>query len=113
MSLVEASYIECFSKNFKIYFYFYRVRNVLMHEVHVMLYNSLVSTATLYGVVGLSKRFIAQNLFLRAITFSKSKDHSAPLMNSCNMLNIFDINKYMVSTFVYKCVKERISVCED
>ena len=41
---------------------------------------------------------------MRAITFSKSKEHSAPLMKSCNMLNIFDINKYMVSTFVYKCV---------
>ena len=35
-------------------------------------------------------------------------DHSAP-----NMLNIFDINKYMVSTFVYKCVKGRIYNCED
>ena len=34
-------------------------------------------------------------------------------MKSCNMLNIFDINKYMVSTFVHKCVKGRISVCED
>ena len=29
------------------------------------------------------------------------------------MLNIFDINKYMVSTFVYKCIKGRISLCED
>ena len=28
-------------------------------------------------------------------------------MKSCNMLNIFDINEYMVSTFV------RISACED
>ena len=50
---------------------------------------------------------------MRAITFSKSKDHSAPLVKSCNMLNIFDINKYIVSTFVYKFVKGRISVCED
>ena len=48
-----------------------------------------------------------------AVTFSKSKDHSAPLMRSCNMLNIFDIKNYFVFTFVYECVKERISVCED
>ena len=47
------------------------------------------------------------------LTFSKSKDHSTPLMKSCNMLNLFDIHKFMVSTFVYKCVKRRISVCEN
>ena len=29
------------------------------------------------------------------------------------MLKIFDINKYMVYTLVYKCVKLRISVCEN
>ena len=50
---------------------------------------------------------------MRAITFSKFKDHLAPLMKSCNMLNIFDINMYVASTFVYKCIKGRISVCED
>ena len=48
-----------------------------------------------------------------AITFSKSMDHSAPLMKSCNMLNILDINKSLISTFVYKCVEGRISVCEN
>ena len=50
---------------------------------------------------------------MRAITFSKSKDHSAPVIKSCNMLNISDINKNIVYTFVYKCVKGIISVCED
>ena len=34
-------------------------------------------------------------------------------MKRCNMINIFDIKKYIVSTFVYKCVKVRISVCAD
>ena len=59
------------------------------------------------------KLFIVQKKIVRPITFSKSKDHSAPLIKSCNMLNLFDINKFMVSTFVYKCGKGRISVCED
>ena len=61
----------------------------------------------------IGKLFVAQKKIVTAITFSKSKDHSAPLIKSCNMLNIFDINKYIVSTFVYKCVKGRISLCED
>ena len=39
---MEASYIECFSKNFKVYFYFYRVHKVLTHEALVVLFNSLV-----------------------------------------------------------------------
>ena len=59
------------------------------------------------------KLFIVQKKIVRAITFIKSKDHSAPLMKSCNVLNIPDTNKYMASTFVYKCVKGSISLCED
>ena len=118
MSLVEASYIECFSKKF--ISIFYRVRKVLTREALVMLYNSLVYPHLTYcNSVWCSgpKTTIGKLLLLRkkceSYHFSKSKDHSAPLVKSRNMLNIFDINKHVVSTFVYKCVKGRISVCED
>ena len=94
---------------------------MLTREALVMLYNLLVYPHLAYcnsvwcsgPKTTIGKLFIAQRKIVRAITFSKSNDHSAPLVKSCNMLDIFDINKYMVSTFVYKCVKGRISVWED
>ena len=68
-----------------------------------MLYNSLVylylnscNSAWYSGPkTTIGKLIIAQKKIVRAITFSKSKDHSAPLMKSGNMLNIFDIIKYI------------------
>ena len=77
-----------------------------------MLYNSLVYPHLTYcnsvwcsvPKTTIGKLFIAQKKIMRAITFSKSKDHSAPLMKSGNMLKTFGINKYIVSSLVYKCV---------
>ena len=100
---------------------FYRVSKVLTREALVMLYNSLLYPHLTYcnsawcsgPKTTIGKILIAPKKIVRAVTYIKSKDHSAPLMKSCNILNIFDINKYIVSTFVHKCVKGRISVCED
>ena len=79
-----------------------------------MLYNSLVyphltncnSVWSSGPKTTIGKLFIAQKKIVRAITFNKSKDHSAPLMKSCNMLNIFDINRYMVSSSFINVLNE-------
>ena len=108
--LVENSLSNVLVKISKFIFIFYKVRKL-------MLYNSLVYPHLTYcnsvwcsgPKTTIGKLLIDQKEIVRAIIFIKSKDHSAPLMKSCNMLNIFNINKYIVSTFVYECVKGRIS----
>ena len=53
----------------------------------------------------LNKLFLLQKKMIRIITSSPYRAHTGPLFIANQMLDIFDINDYMVSIFIYKNFK--------
>lgn len=50
----------------------------------------------------LQKIYKLQKRIVRIICNAGYRDHTKPLFQKCNLLNVFDINKYQISLFMYK-----------
>ena len=90
----------------------YRIRNYVPQSVLILIYNAFLQPHLSYGleVWGcaytsyLNKLLIIQKMAVRAITFSKFRTHSSPLFKKLNILDIFNLHKFLTTTFVYKLI---------
>ena len=49
----------------------------------------------------LNKLLILQNKIIRIIAGVKPRTHTEPLFKSLNILNVFNINKYLIGRFMF------------
>ena len=56
----------------------------------------------------LEKLFLLQKKMIRIITSSPFRAHTVPLFIANQMLDVYDINDYMVSIFMYKNIKSEV-----
>ena len=56
----------------------------------------------------LEKLFVLQKKMIRIITSSPFRAHTQPLFIANQMLDVYDINDYMVSIFMYKTIKSDV-----
>lgn len=92
----------------------YRIKSSLPTYVLPTIYNSLILPYLQYcnivwackHTILLNKVFITQKKAIRIVTRSNYYDHTAPLFSKLQQLNIFDINKLQVSTFMFRYYKK-------
>ena len=85
---------------------FYKIRNSANRYSLILLYYSLIYPHLTYcntvwctgARTPLDSIHKIQKKIVRIITFSNRRQHSVPLLKSCNMLKILDIKRYMTST---------------
>ena len=94
----------------------YRLRHFVPQYVLILLYNAFIQPHVSYGLevwgcahaTYLKRIYIIQKMAVRAITFSKFRTHSSPLFKKLNILDIFKLHKFLVTTFMYKLIYEKL-----
>ena len=92
------------------------MRRFLPAQILIMLYNTLILPHLSYcnivwgnsSAANLNKLHILQKRVVRYITNAERCEHSAPLFKNLDLLNIFDIYRYQLGSFMYKCVNNML-----
>ena len=56
----------------------------------------------------LNRLFIIQKMDVRAITSSKFGAHYGPLFKKLSVLDVFELHKFLIATFVYKLTHQKL-----
>ena len=99
-----------------------KVRHFVNSNILIMLHYSFIYSFLAYGVhvwgltfpLFLTPLFVIQKKAIRIISFSEPGSHSEPLFKSFNLLNLNDIIKLQVLSFIYQWphrMLPHVSVC--
>ena len=97
----------------------FRLRNVVPTDVLVLLYNTLLQPHLEYGIEAwgsayesnLKCLYISQKMAVRAITFSPFMTPSRSLFENLKILDIFQLHKLCVCSFMLNLVNGKLSRC--
>ncbi|CAM1312392.1 Uncharacterised protein r2_g2279 [Pycnogonum litorale] len=97
---------------------FYRIRSFMPMNLLRNLYFSYIHSHLTYAneVWGLASKTtlrtlqIIQKKFIRIITHSQPKDHTAPLFNKLNIQTMQEIHHFKICLLAYRILKERTTV---
>ena len=90
---------------------FYKLRhfvplNTLITIYYALFYSFLTYSIVVWGATYdnyLQPVFTSQKKVIRAMTFSKQRDHSSPLFSQLKLLKLYDIYKLHISSFIFEC----------
>lgn len=94
----------------------YKLKYTVPPHILILLYNALILPYLMYGNIvwgsacktRLVSIFKKQKQAIRICTLSHYLAHSSPIFHSLNLLNIFDIYKYLVGIFMYRYINNTL-----
>ena len=93
-----------------------RARHYLSHKSLTTLYYTMIYLYLIYCNITwtstyptrLQPIFIIQKKIVRIMTFSKYREETSQIFRSLNIMNIYELNKYLIALFMYSYFGDKL-----
>ena len=91
----------------------FKLRHFVPQHILILLYKSFIQSHIMYGIevwgssckMHLNCILLSQKMAMRAITFSPLKTSSKPLFQKMKVMNVFELHKLSICTFIFDLIK--------